>query len=51
MLVKQIMKSENLSIVSPLSPIRDALKKMKEMKVKSLIVDKIRPSDLSKRST
>lgn len=45
MLVKQIMKSENLAIVSPLSPIRDALKKMKEMKVKSLIVDKIRPSD------
>jgi len=45
MLVKQIMKSKNLAIVSPLSPIRDALKKMKEMKVKSLIVDKIRPSD------
>jgi len=45
MLVKDIMQSENLAIVSPLSPIRDALKYMKEMKVKSLIVDKIRPSD------
>ncbi|MCF6173303.1 MAG: CBS domain-containing protein, partial [Campylobacteraceae bacterium] len=45
MLVKKVMKSENLAIVSPMEPIRDALKKMKEMRVKSLIVDKIRPSD------
>ncbi|MDX1809032.1 MAG: CBS domain-containing protein [Sulfurospirillaceae bacterium] len=45
MLVRDIMKKNNLSIVSPMSPIRDALKMMKERKVKSLIVDKLRPSD------
>ncbi len=45
MLVKEIMKSTNLAIVSPMAPIRDALNQMKEMKVKSLIVDKLRASD------
>ncbi|NOX16109.1 MAG: CBS domain-containing protein [Epsilonproteobacteria bacterium] len=45
MLVKDIMKGTNLAIVSPMAPIRDALKQMKEMGVKSLIVDKIRTSD------
>jgi len=45
MLVKEIMKSTNLAIVSPMAPIRDALKLMREMKVKSLIVDKLRASD------
>ncbi len=45
MLVKDIMKSKNLEIVSPMKPIRDALKQMKERKVKSLIVNKVRPSD------
>ncbi len=45
MLVKDMMKSKNLAIISPMTPIRDALKKMKEMRVKSLIVDKIRASD------
>lgn len=45
MLVKEIMKSTNLTIVSPMAPIRDALKQMRKMKVKSLIVDKLRTSD------
>lgn len=45
MLVRDIMKKERLEIVSPMAPVRDALKQMKERKVKSLIVDKLRPSD------
>lgn len=45
MLVQDVMKKENLEIISPTATIRDALKQMKEKKVKSLIVDKVRPSD------
>jgi len=45
MLVKDIMSKNNLVIISPMAPARDALKLMKNKKIKSLIVDKIRPSD------
>ena len=45
MLVKDVMSKDNLVIISPMSPVRDALKTMKNRKVKSLIIDKIRPSD------
>ncbi len=45
MLVKDIMCKKNLAIISPMSPIRDALSNMKKNRVKSLIVNKIRPSD------
>jgi len=45
MLVKDIMSKNNLVIISPMAPVRDALKIMKNKKVKSLIVDKIRLSD------
>jgi predicted transcriptional regulator len=45
MLVSDVMIKDNLSIVSPLSPVRDALTLMRKTKVKSLIVDKLRPSD------
>ena len=45
MLVKDIMSKENLAIVSPMASVRDALKMMKNNKIKSLIVDKVRPSD------
>ncbi len=45
MLVKDIMCKKNLAIISPMAPIRDALSSMKNNRIKSLIVDKIRPSD------
>lgn len=45
MLVSDVMKSKNLAIVSPMAPVRDALMLMRETKVKSLIVNKLRPSD------
>jgi CBS domain-containing protein len=45
MLVSDVMIKDNLAIVSPLSPVRDALTLMRKTKVKSLIVDKLRPSD------
>ena len=45
MLVKDMMSKNNLIIISPMAPVRDALQIMKNKKVKSLIVDKIRPSD------
>lgn len=45
MLVSEVMIKDNLVIVSPMSPVRDALMMMRNTKVKSLIVDKIRPSD------
>ncbi len=45
MLVKDIMSKENLAIISPMASVRDALKMMKNNKIKSLIVDKVRPSD------
>ncbi|MFK5881102.1 MAG: CBS domain-containing protein [Sulfurospirillum sp.] len=44
-LVKDIMCKGNLAIISPMAPLREALKQMRDRKVKSLIVDKIRPSD------
>jgi CBS domain-containing protein len=45
MLVSEVMIKDNLTIVSPLSPVRDALTLMRKTKVKSLVVDKLRPSD------
>jgi len=45
MLVKDMTSKNNLVIISPMAPVRDALQIMKNKKVKSLIVDKIRPSD------
>ncbi|AHJ12102.1 CBS domain-containing protein [Sulfurospirillum multivorans] len=45
MLVSEVMIKDNLVIVSPMAPVRDALMMMRNTKVKSLIVDKIRPSD------
>jgi CBS domain-containing protein len=45
MLVSDVMIKDNLTIVSPLSTVRDALTLMRKTKVKSLIVDKLRPSD------
>lgn len=45
MLVSDVMIKDNLVIVSPMAPVRDALMMMRNTKVKSLIVDKIRPSD------
>jgi len=45
MLVSDVMIKENLVVVSPMAPVRDALMMMRNTKVKSLIVDKIRPSD------
>ena len=45
MLVADVMIKENLAIISPLAPVRDALMLMRKTKVKSLIVNKLRPSD------
>lgn len=45
MLVSEVMIKDNLSIISPMAPVRDALTMMRKTKVKSLIVDKLRPSD------
>ncbi len=45
MLVENIMIKENLVIVSPMTPIRDALTLMRKTKVKSLIVNKLKPHD------
>ncbi len=45
MLVADVMIKENLAIISPLAPVRDALMLMRKTKVKTLIVNKIRPSD------
>lgn len=45
MLVSEVMIKNNLAIISPMAPVRDALTMMRKTKVKSLIVDKIRPSD------
>lgn len=45
MLVSDVMIKENLAIISPLSPVRDALMLMRNTKVKSLIVNKLRASD------
>ena len=45
MLVENIMIKDGLVTISPMAPLKDALKLMKEKKVKSVIVNKIRPSD------
>jgi len=45
MLVSDVMKKNNLAIISPMAPVRDALTMMRKTKVKSLIVNKLRPSD------
>lgn len=45
MLVADIMTTENLVIISPMASIREALNTMREEKVKSLIVNKLSPSD------
>ncbi len=45
MLVADIMTKTNLTTISPLASVREALNKMRETKVKSLIVEKLSPSD------
>ena len=45
MLVSEVMFKDNDAIISPMAPVRDALTMMRKTKVKSLIVDKLRPSD------
>jgi len=45
MLVENIMVKDGLVTISPMAPLKDAIKLMKEKKVKSVIVNKIRPSD------
>ena len=45
MLVSEVMIKDNLTIISPMAPVREALTLMRKTKVKSLIVDKVRPSD------
>lgn len=45
MLVEDIMIKENLVTISPMTPVRDALKLMRKKKVKSLIVNKLKPHD------
>lgn len=45
MLTKEVMTpKEKLVIVSPMAPVRDAIKLMKQHKVRSVIVDKTTPS-------
>ncbi len=45
MLVEEIMIKENLVSISPMAPLKDAIKLMKEHKVKSVIVQKMRAED------
>ncbi|MDO8453366.1 MAG: CBS domain-containing protein [Sulfurimonas sp.] len=45
MLVADIMTKTNLTTISPMASVREALNKMRETKVKSLIVEKLSPSD------
>lgn len=45
MLVQDIMVKDDLAIVSPMTPVRDALNFMRKRKVKSLIVNKLKPHD------
>jgi predicted transcriptional regulator len=45
MLVGDIMTKDNLTIVSPMASVREALKVMSTKKVKSLIVGKNHPND------
>ncbi len=44
-LVKEIMSQTDLAIIKAMAPVREALEMMRDKKVKSLIVDKVRPSD------
>jgi len=45
MLVADIMTKNNLTTISPMASVREALNTMRETKVKSLIVNKLNPSD------
>lgn len=45
MLVEDLMIKENLVTISPMAPVRDALKLMRNKKVKCLIVQKLKPHD------
>ena len=45
MLVEDIMVKENLAIVSPMTPVREALNLMRKRQVKCLIVNKTKPQD------
>jgi len=45
MLVEDIMAKDNLVIISPMAPVREALNLMRNKKVKSLIVNKTKPND------
>lgn len=45
MLVEDLMIKENLVTISPMAPVRDALKLMRNKKVKCLIVKKLKPHD------
>lgn len=45
MLVADIMTTQNLVIISPMASIREALNTMRKNRVKSLIVNKLSPSD------
>ncbi|WP_200763670.1 CBS domain-containing protein [Nitrosophilus alvini] len=44
MVVKEIMKKE-VATISPLASLKEALQKMKDLKVKSLVVEKVKKSD------
>ncbi len=44
-LVKEIMSQKDLAIIKPMAPVREALELMRDKRVKSLIVDKVRDSD------
>ncbi len=44
-LVKEIMSQKDLTIIKPMATVRKALELMRDKKVKSLIVDKLRASD------
>jgi len=45
MLVEDIMIKDNLAIVSPMTPVREALNFMRKRNVKCLIVNKTKPQD------
>lgn len=45
MLVEDLMIKENLVTISPMAPVRDALKLMRNKKVKCLIVEKLKLHD------
>lgn len=45
MLVKDIMVKDNIVTISPMSSVREALEKMRDNKVRSIVVNKTHPSD------